>query len=53
MNSENEIGKAICRTLVEIAQREKKKAIQKEDYENALIASFIEGLFGQAERSFQ
>lgn len=53
MTDEEEIGKALCRVFAEIAEREKKKAIQKDDYGGALIASFIEGLFKEAEKSIQ
>lgn len=51
MTNGDEIGKALCRTLAEIAEREKKKAIQKDDYGGALIASFLEGLFKDAEKT--
>lgn len=53
MSSENEIEKALCRVLAEIAEREKKKAIQVGDYGDALIAGFMEGLFREAETSFK
>jgi len=52
MTENKEIGKAICRVLVEIAQREKKKAIQNDEYGDALVATIFEGLFKQAELSF-
>ena len=48
----NEFGKAICRVLAEIAEREKKKAIQNDDYEDALVATLFKGLFQEAELSF-
>jgi len=48
----NEIRKAICRVLCEIAQQEKKKAVEKNEYGDALVASIFEGLFKQAELSF-
>lgn len=48
----NEIGKALCRVLAEIAEREKRKAIQNDDYSDALIATFFEGVFKEAEHSF-
>jgi len=53
MSGENEIEKALCRVLAEIAEREKKKAIQNDNYGNALIAGFVEGLFREEEKSFQ
>jgi len=52
ITEDNEIGKAICRVLAEIAEREKKKAIQKDDYGGALVASIFKGLFKEAELSF-
>jgi hypothetical protein len=36
---------------VEIAQREKKEAIQNEEYGDALVATIFEGFFKQAETS--
>jgi len=48
----NEISKAICRVLAEIAESEKKKAIQNDDYGNALVATIFEGIFKEAELSF-
>ena len=48
----SEIGKAICSVLAKIAAREKTKAIQNDDYEDALVATIFEGLFRQAELSF-
>lgn len=48
----NEIGKAICRVLVEIAERERKKAIRNGDYKGALAVTIFEGFFKEAELSF-
>jgi len=48
----NEVGKALCRVLAEIAEREKKKAIQNDNYGGALVATIFEGFFKEAERSF-
>lgn len=53
MSDENEIKKALCRTLAEIAEREKKKAIQDGNYLDALIAGFADGFFKKAEKSFE
>jgi len=53
ISGENEIEKALCRALAEIAEREKKKAIHVDNYGNALIAGFMEGLFREAEKSFE
>lgn len=52
MTDGNEVGKAFCRVLAEIAEREKKKAIQNDDYGSALIATMLESFFKEAERSF-
>jgi len=52
VSGENEIEKALLRVLAEIAEREKKKAVQADNYGNALIAGFMEGLFRDAEKSF-
>jgi hypothetical protein len=51
MTDGDEIGKALCRTFFEIAEREKKKAIQNDDYGVALVASIFEGVFKEAEKS--
>ncbi len=52
MSSENEIEKALCRVLAEIAEKEKKKAIQVSNYGSALIAGIMEGVFREAEKSY-
>lgn len=52
MTESDEIGKALCRLLAEIAEREKKKAVQNDDYGGALVATIFEGFFKEAERSF-
>ncbi|HUW47118.1 MAG TPA: hypothetical protein VMW36_00005 [Patescibacteria group bacterium] len=44
-----ELNKALCRLLVEIAEREKKKAIDSDDYGTALVATIFEGIFKEAE----
>lgn len=48
MSDENEIIKALFETLAEIAEREKKKAIQKGEYMDAIFAGFAQGFFKQA-----
>jgi len=53
MTENNEIGKSLCRTLALIARREKEKAIEKDDYGNALVATIFEGFFKEAENSFK
>lgn len=52
MTEGDEIGKALCRVIAEIAERKKKKAIQNDDYGSALVATIFEGFFKEAERSF-
>jgi len=44
-----ELNKALCRLLREIAEREKKKAINSDDYGAALVATIFEGIFKEAE----
>jgi hypothetical protein len=52
MTESNEVGKAICKVLWEIAQQERRNAVAKNEYGDALVASIFEGLFKQAELSF-
>ena len=49
MTEGDEICRALCKVLAEIAEREKKKAIQNDDYGGALVASIFEGFFKEAE----
>jgi len=49
----NEVGKAICRLLAEIAKKEGKKAVKNEEYFDAFIASVLEGYFREAEKSME
>jgi hypothetical protein len=51
MTNGEEIAKAFWRTLAEISRKEKEKAIRYENYEDALVAGFLEGLFLEAEKS--
>ena len=51
LNNNNEVGKALCRLFVEIAKREKGKAIKMDDYATAFIAAILEGIFKEAELS--
>jgi len=53
MIESDEISKALCRLLAQIADREKTKAIQKDDYGNAFIAAIFESIFKEAEHSFK
>ena len=48
MTEGNEINKSLCKLLAQIADREKKKAIQEDDYGSAFIAAIFEGLFREA-----
>ena len=48
MSGENEIKKALCKTFIEIAEKEKKKAILDGEYMDAIFAGFVEGFFKQA-----
>lgn len=50
MTTGEEVSKAIWRTLIEISKKEKDEAIRCKNYEDALIAGFLEGLFREAER---
>jgi len=49
----DEISKAFCKLLATVAEREKEKAIQSDDYGRAFIATIFEGLFKEAEHSFK
>jgi len=51
MINEEEISRGICKTLVEILERQKKKAIQCDNYEDALILSFLGSLLRETEKS--
>jgi hypothetical protein len=51
MTNGEEIATVIWRTLSEISKKEKEKAIQSENYEDALIASFFEGFFRELKTS--
>ena len=53
MTEGDEIIKAFCRLLAQVAEREKTKAIQKDDYSTALIATVVEGLFREGESSIK
>lgn len=53
MTESSEISKALCKVLAEIAERERKKAVQDDNYGDALVASIFEGIFREAERSFK
>jgi hypothetical protein len=44
-----ELDKALCKLFIDIAEREKKKAISSDDYGTALVATIFEGIFKEAE----
>jgi hypothetical protein len=52
MTRGDEVGKNIYRFLAEVAEREKSKAIQGNDYGTALVATILQGLFREAEHTF-
>jgi DNA polymerase III gamma/tau subunit len=45
------LQKVICGYISEVAEREKKKAINTDDYGTALVAAIVEGIFRDAESS--
>lgn len=45
----DEITKSVLRALRMICIKEKKKAIEKEDYVGAIVASVFEGMLKEAE----
>lgn len=53
MTEGDEFGRTFFRFLAQIAEREKTKAIQGDDYGAALFATLLEGFFREAERSFK
>lgn len=53
MTQGEELGKIIARTLAEIMKSEREKAIKFGNYEDAIVAGFLEGIFREAESSFQ
>ena len=44
-----ELNKVICRLFREIAEREKKKAIDSDDYGTAFVAAVVEGILKEVE----
>lgn len=53
MSNGEEIEVAIYRTLALIAEREKLKAIQKDEYGKAFFIGMLEGIFKDAEISIK
>jgi histone H3/H4 len=49
--SNNEIAKGILEVLTEIANKEKRKAVEKNDYFNAFLAQIFESYFKNARKS--
>ena len=48
----NELTKAIFKTVADIAAREKNKSISAGDYGTAIVATIIEGIFTQRISAF-
>jgi len=46
-----EIMAAIYRTLAQIAEKEKQKAINEDNYGSAFFIGILEGIFKEAEKS--
>ena len=53
MNDSDELAKALCRLFAEISEKEKRKAIESNDYGTAFVAAVFEGLFNEAGHSFK
>jgi len=53
MSTKDEIMKGIFELLAEIAEREKKKAINKDEYVDAAILQISESLFKEAKKSIK
>lgn len=53
MTTEDEIAKGILELLAEIAKREKKKAIERDDYLDAFFATVLESWFKDARKSIK
>ena len=51
MSTKNEITKGILELLSEIANREKKKAVSRDDYFDAFIAQVLESWFKETRKS--
>ena len=53
MTEKNEITKGILDLLVQIADKEKKNAIDKREYVDAAVATILEGMFKEARKSIK
>lgn len=51
MSDGKEIAAAVYRTLAQIAEREKLKAINEDEYGGAFFIGILEGIFKEAEKS--
>jgi len=51
VSSKDEITKGVLELLAEIANREKKKAVNRDDYFDAFIAQVLESWFKEARKS--
>jgi len=47
-----ELSKTICRLFREIAEREKEKAINSDNYSTAFVVAIFEGIMRDAESRF-
>ena len=52
MSQVNEITMAVCQVLAEISHKEKTKAIEAEEYVDAIVATILEEIFKKAESRF-
>jgi hypothetical protein len=53
MPEKEKITKGILELLAEIAAREKKKAVNKDEYVDAFVAQFLESMFKEASKSIK
>lgn len=51
MTTKDEITKGVLELIAEIANREKKKAVNRDDYFDACIAQVLESWFKEASKS--
>ena len=53
MSAKDEITRSVLELLAEIANREKKKAVNRDDYFDAFIAQVLESWFKEARKSIK
>lgn len=53
MTTKDEITKGILELLAEIAKRERKKAIERDEYFDAFLATVLESWFKDARKSIE